>query len=354
MDRVRERINELNRKGNVPRLNSRIGREAYLESAERIYDSGINYYRNKEYDKAYVMFLRFAILVGRELPTHPDSNGKVPPELIEHLDAATRYACELKQQLVYRFAHDEQRIAESARNLALPATPGSPRPSSIGSRLTAGSIPIQPRSDSLLPQSPRPRSSEGFPAFSERGQPLRPVTIPRDILTLFEMVSNANTAKGIETCGILFGYSSPTSFLVTDLLIPKQTGTTDTCSMENEEEIAEYQIENDLTMIGWIHTHPTQSCFMSSVDLHTHSCYQNLLPESIAIVVSPRSEPRYGVFRLTDPPGLGIVTRCTERGFHVHEDLGDKSAYRDADGPTGHVRWTDAQRKTKLIDLRAL
>ena len=32
--------------------------------------------------------------------------------------------------------------------------------------------------------------------------------------------------------------------------------------------------------LGWIHTHPSQSCFLSSVDLHTHCGYQSILDEA--------------------------------------------------------------------------
>jgi hypothetical protein len=37
-----------------------------------------------------------------------------------------------------------------------------------------------------------------------------------------------------------------------------------------------------------LQTHPTQTAFLSSVDLHTHYPYQQLMPEAIAIVVSPK------------------------------------------------------------------
>jgi len=40
-------------------------------------------------------------------------------------------------------------------------------------------------------------------------------------------------------------------------------------------------------------THPTQTAFMSSVDLHTHFPYQAMLPEAIAIVVAPSKWPEY-------------------------------------------------------------
>jgi hypothetical protein len=33
--------------------------------------------------------------------------------------------------------------------------------------------------------------------------------------------------------------------------------------------------------------------FMSSVDLHTHSGFQRMLPESFAVVCAPNSTPKY-------------------------------------------------------------
>ena len=47
--------------------------------------------------------------------------------------------------------------------------------------------------------------------------------------------------------------------------------------------------------LSQIHTHPTQSCFMSSVDLHTHSGFQRMLPESFAVVCAPTSTPKWVV-----------------------------------------------------------
>ena len=38
----------------------------------------------------------------------------------------------------------------------------------------------------------------------------------------------------------------------------------------------------------WFQTHPTQTAFLSSVDLHTHCSYQLMLPEAIAIVCAPK------------------------------------------------------------------
>ena len=123
--------------------------------------------------------------------------------------------------------------------------------------------------------------------------PLRSVHIPQEIIDRFLQIAAPNTRKELETCGVLAGTLSHDQFTLTHLLIPKQTSTSDTVSMLNEEEIFAIQDENELLTLGWIHTHPTQQCFMSSVDLHTQFPYQLLLAEAIAIVVAPTQSPKY-------------------------------------------------------------
>ncbi|KAJ1655486.1 hypothetical protein IWQ61_004776 [Dispira simplex] len=169
-------------------------------------------------------------------------------------------------------------------------------------------------------------------ATTESGEPLRKIHVPFDLLGKFLFKARKNTERNLETCGILCGYLSHDEFYLTTLLIPKQTATSDTCTTTNEEEIVEYQIEKDLITLGWIHTHPTQTCFMSSLDIHTHFSYQQMLPEAIAIVCAPQHSPSYGIFRLTDPPGMKIINTCRDkRPFHPHEntDIYTKAAEPD-------------------------
>jgi hypothetical protein len=45
--------------------------------------------------------------------------------------------------------------------------------------------------------------------------------------------------------------------IITHLLVPKQNGTGDSCTTQNEEEIFDYQDQHDLITLGWIHV----SCF---------------------------------------------------------------------------------------------
>ncbi|ORX45661.1 Mov34-domain-containing protein [Hesseltinella vesiculosa] len=172
------------------------------------------------------------------------------------------------------------------------------------------------------PPLPEPTSYPSSGVTTERGEPLRTLLVPGNLQDRFLSIAKPNTIKNIETCGILAGTLKNNVLKVTTLIIPKQTGTSDTCTTENEEELFEYQDANDLLTFGWIHTHPSQSCFLSSVDLHTHCSYQLMLPEAIAIVCAPKNKPDFGIFRLTDPPGLDVISSCKiERAFHPHPDL---------------------------------
>lgn len=64
------------------------------------------------------------------------------------------------------------------------------------------------------------------------------------------------------------------TFSITTLIVPKQEGTSDTVQALAEEEIFEAQDSRGLYPMGWIHTHPTQTCFLSSIDVHTQCGYQ--------------------------------------------------------------------------------
>jgi STAM-binding protein len=172
--------------------------------------------------------------------------------------------------------------------------------------------------DATKPAKPKSRSKSKKP---RRVNPsgLRTIEIDGELFDSFMQAAHRNTIRSIETCGILCGKISrdETKFSVTHLIVPKQTATTDTCATTHEDEIFEYQIKHDLLTLGWIHvrgvmqkgsllrpekpltifsfpqTHPSQSCFLSSVDLHTQASYQGLFPEAIAIVVAPRDQPKF-------------------------------------------------------------
>jgi STAM-binding protein len=128
-------------------------------------------------------------------------------------------------------------------------------------------------------------------AYLENGEPIRCVVFPSKMRLDFLRIAADNTRRGIEMCGILCGTAVNNALFVRCLVIPEQKCTPDTCETENEGALFDFCEKEDLLQLGWIHTHPTQSCFMSSRDLHTQSGYQIMLPESIAIVCAPKFEP---------------------------------------------------------------
>ncbi|XP_057164661.1 AMSH-like protease isoform X3 [Ursus arctos] len=160
---------------------------------------------------------------------------------------------------------------------------------------------------------------------------LRCVVLSRDLCHRFLLLAESNTVRGVETCGILCGklfqtvlstrfqlksYGTHNEFTITHVIVPKQSAGPDYCDVENVEELFGVQDQHGLLTLGWIHTHPTQTAFLSSVDLHTHCSYQLMLPEAIAIVCSPKHKDT-GIFRLTNA-GMLEVSACKKKGFHPH------------------------------------
>jgi len=146
---------------------------------------------------------------------------------------------------------------------------------------------------------------------------LRDVIVPSDVSLKFKNLAHSNSIRDVETLGLLCGKLRNDKFHITHLIIPRQNGTSDSCDMIGEEEIYEVQDKYDLLTLGWIHTHPSQTAFLSSVDMHQHWPYQKLMPEAIAIVCSIKFQET-GYFFLTPNYGLDIIGNCPKRGFHEH------------------------------------
>ncbi|CAA2939533.1 AMSH-like ubiquitin thioesterase 3 [Olea europaea subsp. europaea] len=196
-----------------------------------------------------------------------------------------------------------------------------PSPPPVLAQVQPELLPISP-SRVADPRPGPPLSLDGLPGSNSYQDLHIPVKMMEDFLRL----ARDNTRKNLETCGVLAGSLRNRVFHITTLIIPKQESTSDSCQTLNEEEIFEVQDKRSLFQLGWIHTHPTQTCFMSSVDLHTHYSYQVMLPEAIAIVMAPTdSSSPHGIFHLSDPGGVSVLRNCQQRGFHPHEEPEDGS-----------------------------
>ena len=239
-----------------------------------------------------------------------------------------------------------------------PAQPPSPPPKPQPARDTrAATLPPRPEKTtaSLAPAKAEAEPSYVFApgAHLENGTPLRTIFLPPTIRTTFLRLAHKNTIQNLETCGFLAGTLRANALFVSTLIVPKQTSTSDTCEMTDESELFDYVDTHNLMVLGWIHTHPTQTCFMSSRDLHTHSGYQMMLAESIAIVCAPSKGDTshggdWGVYRLTDPPGKMAILQCERPGiFHPHDV---DNIYTDAMRP-GHVIEI-SKMDFEIVDLR--
>lgn len=195
----------------------------------------------------------------------------------------------------------------------------------------------------------------GIAASTEDGTPLRMMRISRALVAQFLELARPESERGVEACALLLGREEAGELVVTELLFPPQSGTDVSCTAAGEERVVEHQLAKSLVTLGWVHTHPTQSCFLSSLDLHTQAAYQALLPEAVAVVCALEHEPSLGVFRLTNPPGLQYVLQCKHRDlFHPHaQGESELPLYTDVatDAAFGHVRLDDGA-PVEVCDLR--
>ncbi|XP_023848873.1 AMSH-like protease [Salvelinus sp. IW2-2015] len=393
-----ERVRALSKMGCSIEINEEITPRRYFRSGVEMERMAAVYLEEGSLENAYVLYNKFITLFVEKLPSHRDYQQCSVPEkqvIIKKLqDVAfprkdqlkkllhekynkehTEYLKSQSQAVVadccgqqlqkmslveqerqrvaqlrrmqmeseqFRYFEDQLRRQELAnrRDEAAAKVPEQTDGSCL-SHSSKNHVRLDPnRNKQLLPSSKPAATLAGV--HNQRVEGLRRVGIPRDLTYRFLLLADSNTARGIETCGVLCGKLTQNEFMLTHVVVPKQSAGPDYCDMENVEELFSFQDHHNLLTLGWIHTHPTQTAFLSSVDLHTHGSYQLMLPEAIAIVCSPKHNDT-GVFRLTSS-GMGEVAGCRLKGFHPHsKDPPLFSICR-------HVVIKDS--KTTVLDLR--
>ena len=173
---------------------------------------------------------------------------------------------------------------------------------------------------------------------------LRNIIQPSDLSQEFLRIAQNNTSRNIETCGILAGKLQQSVFVISHCIIPKQSGCSDTCTTEQEGELFDIIDKLDLITLGWIHTHPSQTAFLSSVDMHSQYAYQIMIPEAIAIVCAPKYND-VATFFLTPNYGIKVIGDCREGGFHLHPPT--PALFEKCD----HVS-IDSNMKINIVDIR--
>ena len=111
-----------------------------------------------------------------------------------------------------------------------------------------------------------------------------------DLAAQFDNHVKDNTkSKGIETFGYLLAEKSSKGFSIRTVYLPEQSATDNMCEPTATGDILfnQYLVQHpDLSTIGWIHTHPDQTNFMSSMDLHTHYPFHLSSKLAVSVVVS--------------------------------------------------------------------
>ena len=94
--------------------------------------------------------------------------------------------------------------------------------------------------------------------------------------------------------------------------------------------------EKGLIVKGWIHTHPTETAFLRSIDVHTQFSYQALLQEAVAVVCAPTYQ-HVKWLRLTKE-SMAMIKECLLRGFHEH--VGKSRLYQPV------MTWKKSEKKS--------
>lgn len=168
----------------------------------------------------------------RQLEEKQRRRRETDPSFIGHsIPPSAPSAAELLDNIVYPndFPSDKNRTPSSGLILADATTDPTKKP-------------LPPSVDRTL----KPSTS-----YNDGG--LRTVVVPKDTMFRFLMLVSANTAKNVETCGILAGRLAQNQFLITHVIIPKQKGTPDSCTTMHEEELFDVQDQHNLITLGWIH-----------------------------------------------------------------------------------------------------
>ncbi|XP_050296152.1 STAM-binding protein-like isoform X2 [Anthonomus grandis grandis] len=323
-----ERLKQLIDFSNLIEVDPHVPPTRYYRSGLEMVRMANVYYDEGNLEKAYCLYLKFMTLFLEKIRKHPDFS-TVPSTMKAANQAKLREilpkAEKLKQRLldIYKQDYDnyvkkltqlakeaEQRKRKSDEEKKEAQKPVPPKPEFVTAQipgsidgisypdpnLTGSSVTLTPSAPEFPPSYDDENFLPSLPAFDRSKKPsgsgfdekydadtLRNVLVPSKVMTMFETLAQKNTNQNIETCGILAGKLEKNQLIITHMILPKQNGTPDSCTTTNEEEIFDYQDQHNLITIGWIHTHPTQTAFLSSVDLHTQCPYQLLMPEAIAI-----------------------------------------------------------------------
>ncbi len=167
-----------------------------------------------------------------------------------------------------------------------------------------------------------------------------------------QMIKYDISNPGRETAGLLIGEEIGNIVHVDEIRVGKQSGNAVHVEI-SEEELAMAAVEvsdreDGKVIVGWWHTHPGLSSFMSGTDVKTQTMYQALMPNAIAIVIDDVKYEKsgsindldFGVYRVSGSKSYRLDYRIkdsvefglnsyvlSETGFDVTKSQSVRSKY---------------------------
>ena len=148
-------------------------------------------------------------------------------------------------------------------------------------------------------------------------------------LALIKMTIHAASGGDIEIMGLMTGYVSGTSLIITDAFRLPVEGTETRVNaqadadeyMVNFGELARNGGGQQDNPIGWYHSHPGYGCWLSGIDVTTEALQQQVNDPFVAVVIDPKQtvaagKVEIGAFR-TYPEGQ----RPANKGSHEDDDF---------------------------------
>ena len=148
-------------------------------------------------------------------------------------------------------------------------------------------------------------------------------------LALLKMTIHARSGGNIEIMGLMTGYVSGTSFIITDAFRLPVEGTETRVNAQSEGD--EYAVNfgtlsregggQQENPIGWYHSHPGYGCWLSGIDVQTEKLQQQVQDPFVAVVIDPdrtvsAGKIEIGAFR-TYPDGTQSINNPNK---FTHED----------------------------------
>ncbi|KAH8202210.1 hypothetical protein TruAng_003587 [Truncatella angustata] len=114
-------------------------------------------------------------------------------------------------------------------------------------------------------------------------------------VALIKMVMHARSGGEIEVMGLMQGYVSEDTFIVTDAFGLPVEGTE--TRVNAQDDANEYMIEylrlsreqgsREENVVGWYHSHPGYGCWLSGIDVSTQELQQKFQEPFCAVVIDP-------------------------------------------------------------------